>query len=200
MRSDGECVHEWTGSWEVEVACLVPSYFLSNDEVSSSETKSQVDYHCDTTFCQCLSCLLHALGSPLFLWSYHTEQATCVSRMRNYKTGLVNLGGFKGAKWLSALMARFMGPTWGPSGPTGPRWVPCWSHAIWVGDGSMVSHTMLRHRHRRHGRLKGDRLLKCCPGEGSFIWEGRHTRLRHHTAWIEQCLWRTLYLAATTYL
>ena len=25
------------------------------------------------------------------------------------------------------LIARFMGPTWGPS-PTGPRWAPCWPH------------------------------------------------------------------------
>ena len=37
------------------------------------------------------------------------------------------------------LIARFMGPTWGPSGadrtgPTGPRWAPCWpmNFAIWV--------------------------------------------------------------------
>ena len=28
--------------------------------------------------------------------------------------------------WMS-LIARFMGPTWGPSG-VGPRWAPCWSH------------------------------------------------------------------------
>ena len=26
------------------------------------------------------------------------------------------------------LIARFMGPTWGPLGPTGPRWAPCWPH------------------------------------------------------------------------
>ena len=24
--------------------------------------------------------------------------------------------------------ARFMGPTWGPSGAIGPRWAPCWPH------------------------------------------------------------------------
>ena len=24
----------------------------------------------------------------------------------------------------------FMGPTWGPPGPTGPRWVPCWPHEL----------------------------------------------------------------------
>ena len=24
------------------------------------------------------------------------------------------------------LIARFMGPTWGPSGAEGPRWAPCW--------------------------------------------------------------------------
>ena len=26
------------------------------------------------------------------------------------------------------LIARFMGPTWGHLGPTGPRWDPCWLH------------------------------------------------------------------------
>ena len=30
----------------------------------------------------------------------------------------------------TALIARFMGPTWGPSGPTGPRWAPCWPHEL----------------------------------------------------------------------
>ena len=29
--------------------------------------------------------------------------------------------------WKSQI-ARFMGPTWGPLGPVGPRWVPCWPH------------------------------------------------------------------------
>ena len=28
------------------------------------------------------------------------------------------------------LIARFMGPTWGPSGPTGPRWARCWPHEL----------------------------------------------------------------------
>ena len=28
----------------------------------------------------------------------------------------------------SSLTARLMGPTSGPSGATGPRWVPCWPH------------------------------------------------------------------------
>ena len=27
-----------------------------------------------------------------------------------------------------SLIARFMGPIWGPPGPTGPRWAPCWPH------------------------------------------------------------------------
>ena len=31
-------------------------------------------------------------------------------------------------KWKDAQIARFMGPTWGPLGPAGPRWAPCWSH------------------------------------------------------------------------
>ena len=26
------------------------------------------------------------------------------------------------------LIARFTGLTWGPPGPTGPRWAPCWHH------------------------------------------------------------------------
>ena len=29
-----------------------------------------------------------------------------------------------------SLLARFMGPIWGPSGPTGPRWAPCWPHEL----------------------------------------------------------------------
>ena len=29
---------------------------------------------------------------------------------------------------MHTLKARFMGPTWGPSGPTVPRWAPCWPH------------------------------------------------------------------------
>ena len=33
-------------------------------------------------------------------------------------------------KTLSTLITRFMGPTWGPSGPTGPRWASCWPHEI----------------------------------------------------------------------
>ena len=30
----------------------------------------------------------------------------------------------------TTLIARFMGPTWGPSGPTGPWWAPCWPHEL----------------------------------------------------------------------
>ena len=35
---------------------------------------------------------------------------------------------------VDTLIARFMGPTWGHLGLTGPRWVPCWpmSSAMWV--------------------------------------------------------------------
>ena len=28
----------------------------------------------------------------------------------------------------STLIAKFMGPIWGPLGPVGPRWAPCWPH------------------------------------------------------------------------
>ena len=31
---------------------------------------------------------------------------------------------FKKIIWKCPLIARFMGPTWGPSGPTVPRWAP----------------------------------------------------------------------------
>ena len=31
----------------------------------------------------------------------------------------------------TTLKARFMGPTWGHLGPTGPRWAPCWPHEIY---------------------------------------------------------------------
>ena len=30
----------------------------------------------------------------------------------------------------TTLIARLMGPTFGPSGPTGPSWVPCWPHEL----------------------------------------------------------------------
>ena len=37
-------------------------------------------------------------------------------------------------RWLATsshtLIARFMGPTWGHLGPTGPRWAPCWPHEL----------------------------------------------------------------------
>ena len=56
--------------------------------------------------------------------------------------GLVSegIGGFTGQNWLVAtkrlaLIARFMGPTWGHLGPTGPRWAPCWPHELcYLGD------------------------------------------------------------------
>ena len=36
---------------------------------------------------------------------------------------------------IASLIARFIGPTWGPYGahlgPTGPRWAPCWPHELW---------------------------------------------------------------------
>ena len=37
---------------------------------------------------------------------------------------------FRQSLWLGStfLIARFMGPTWGPPGATGPRWAPCWPH------------------------------------------------------------------------
>ena len=41
---------------------------------------------------------------------------------------------FRHGRWSNcfeaSLIARFMGPTWGPSGPTGPRWAPCWPHEL----------------------------------------------------------------------
>ena len=30
----------------------------------------------------------------------------------------------------SSLIARFMGPTWGPSGADRPQWAPCWPHEL----------------------------------------------------------------------
>ena len=29
-----------------------------------------------------------------------------------------------------SLIARMMGPTWAPLGPTGPRWAQCWPHEL----------------------------------------------------------------------
>ena len=46
----------------------------------------------------------------------------------------INPRGTKEADYLTlpipSLAARFMGPTWGPSGPTGPRWAPCLPHRL----------------------------------------------------------------------
>ena len=49
-----------------------------------------------------------------------------------------NFGDNESTSTESTLIARFMGPTWGPSGswghhgahlgPVGPRWSPCWPH------------------------------------------------------------------------
>ena len=32
------------------------------------------------------------------------------------------------AGWALAQILKFMGPTWGPLSPGGPRWAPCWPH------------------------------------------------------------------------
>ena len=29
-----------------------------------------------------------------------------------------------------SLVARFLEPTWGPSGPKGPKWAPCWPYEL----------------------------------------------------------------------
>ena len=40
-------------------------------------------------------------------------------------------------------MARFMGPTWGHLGPTGPRWAPWWPHELcYLGSGYLVGCTL----------------------------------------------------------
>ena len=31
---------------------------------------------------------------------------------------------------MTSLITSFMGPTWGPSGATEPRWAPCWPHEL----------------------------------------------------------------------
>ena len=41
-----------------------------------------------------------------------------------------------------ALIARFMGPTWGHLGPVGPRWAPCWSHELCYLGGFPLMHCM----------------------------------------------------------
>ena len=33
-------------------------------------------------------------------------------------------------EWVITLITRFIGPTWGHLGPTGPRWAPCWPHEL----------------------------------------------------------------------
>ena len=43
-----------------------------------------------------------------------------------------------------SLITRFMGPTWGHLGPTGPRWAPCWPCELcylgWFGQASTWGH------------------------------------------------------------
>ena len=42
------------------------------------------------------------------------------------------------------LIARFKGLTWGPSGPTGPRWAPCWPHELcYLGTKRQCAHIFL---------------------------------------------------------
>ena len=45
-------------------------------------------------------------------------------------------------------MARFMTPIWDPSGPTGPRWAPCWPHepCYLDRDGPQIQGTPDTHR------------------------------------------------------
>ena len=49
---------------------------------------------------------------------------------------------------ISTLIAKFMGPTWGPSGPTGPKWAPCWPHEPCY-LGSVYSNTFYLPNHGR---------------------------------------------------
>ena len=51
----------------------------------------------------------------------------------------------------TTLIARFMGPTWDPSGATGPRWAPCWPQEL----------CYLGLRPRQDGHHFLDDILKC---------------------------------------
>ena len=48
------------------------------------------------------------------------------------KTDFIEIIHFHSRKfiWKCPLIARFMGPTWGPSGPTWPRWAPGGPHEL----------------------------------------------------------------------
>ena len=52
-----------------------------------------------------------------FNFTYHWHKTSYYRRIP---------GGFY--KSMQSLIAWFMGPTWGPSGATGPRWAPSWPH------------------------------------------------------------------------
>ena len=45
------------------------------------------------------------------------------AKCRNFCSGIILL-----SKRGYSQIAKFMGPTWGPPGPIGPRWAPCWPH------------------------------------------------------------------------
>ena len=94
-----------------------------------------------------------------------------------------------------ALIARFMGPTWGPAlrahlGPTGPRWTPCWPHE----PCDLGGLSRQKHSPSSQGLVlpwrSDDVACRLASGSTAFIWKLlcyslRGLRQRHATAMIQ---------------
>ena len=83
----------------------------------------------------CLCCLSVALFlTPISILNLHHTYSSpapslCVNvglREQNFRL----IASYASPMIFIAQTARFMGPTWGPSGPTGPRWVLWWPNEL----------------------------------------------------------------------
>ena len=65
----------------------------------------------------------------------------------------------KGKYIIIPQIAKFMGPTWDPLGPVGPRWAPCWPHELcyqgWHGSASNYATT-------KHNKVQQNNLHTRC--------------------------------------
>ena len=61
---------------------------------------------------------------------------------------------------VTSLIAKFMGPTWGPFGATGPRWAPCWPHELcYLGYSADIIIVALKLSHE-HGLNRHQTILQ----------------------------------------
>ena len=96
-----------------EVTRYDKSWWCSEDGTTTGDTAART-FRATTTTTR----IVTAAG-----FASHLNEMTLLSNKTSYSYFLV-----------STMLARFMGPTRGPSGPTGPRWAPWWALnlAIWV--------------------------------------------------------------------